>query len=80
MKTQKSLDFLQPNWVCRECGHQWGLWWQEGQYRGPIRHCATLHEGKCDVCGNKKSVTEPRDYGYLKEGWHENLTDKTEII
>lgn len=80
MKTHKPLDFLQPDWVCRDCGHTWGLWWDEGKYSGPVRHCATYHIGKCGVCGNRTDVTEARDYGSLKEGWHETLVDKKEIL
>lgn len=25
---------------------------------------ATWHEGTCDICGLRKAVTEPRDFGY----------------
>lgn len=75
MKTHKPLDFLQPDWVCRECGHQWGLWWDEGKYSGPIKHCSTYHPGKCGVCGNRTDVTHAADYGSLKEGWHETLIE-----
>ncbi len=60
----------QPNWVCRDCGHEWGLWWHESQYKGPACHCATFHQGKCDVCKKTTGVTETRDYGYLKAGWN----------
>lgn len=73
MKTHKLVDLLQPDWVCTDCGRQWGLWWDGGEYAGPAKHCATFHNGKCGVCDKKKSVTEARDYGYLKEGWHEPL-------
>lgn len=75
MKTHKLVDRLQPDWVCNDCGRQWGLWWDGGEYVGPATHCATFHIGKCGVCGEKKSVTEARDYGYLKEGWHEPLVE-----
>ena len=30
---------------------------------------ATWHEGTCGICGEKKPVTEPRDYGHLKREW-----------
>jgi len=53
-------------WVCHECGVKHGGWYQGDGYVGPSKHCATYHEGTCDVCGNKDvAVTEPRDYGYL---------------
>jgi hypothetical protein len=75
MKTHKLVDLLQPDWVCTDCGRQWGLWWDGGEYAGPATHCATFHSGKCGVCNAKKAVTEARDYGYLKEGWHEPLVE-----
>ena len=63
------MDPLQPDWVCRKCGGQWGLWWDEGKYLGPSIHCSTFHHGSCGVCGEKAGVTEARDYGYLRKGW-----------
>ena len=66
MKNKKQSSNLSPRWVCIACGTKWGLWWVKGVYSGPTHHCATYHEGTCDVC-NKPNlpVTEPRDYGYL---------------
>lgn len=34
---------------------------------------STFHLGCCGVCGETKPVTEPRDFGHLRDGW-----DKTE--
>lgn len=50
----------QPVWVCVACGDKWGL-----------KECgiATWHIDQCDVCGQHRAVTEPRDFGYLKTGW-----------
>jgi hypothetical protein len=45
-----------PNWVCMECGLKHGR-------RAP--GVATWHEGECDACGRKASVTEPRDFGHF---------------
>lgn len=51
-----------PQWVCSDCGDKYG--------RGmPHGHLSCWHEDICGVCGEKKAVTEPRDFGYLKEGW-----------
>jgi hypothetical protein len=50
----------QPVWVCSDCGDLYG--------RRPMG-TATFHEGTCEVCGEIKSVTEPRDFGYLKPEW-----------
>lgn len=49
-----------PVWVCFDCGKLYG------------RHEAgicTVHMGTCGVCGENKAVTEPRDFGYLVDGW-----------
>ena len=55
------LDY--PEWICHECGMKYGR-------REP--GSATWHTGKCDVCGETKSVTQPRDFGHLV--WMEILT------
>lgn len=55
-----------PDWICHECGCLYGRWYEDGLYVGPRLHCATYHEGSCDVCKKSKiPVTEPRDYGHL---------------
>jgi len=72
MKVRPQISHLQPNWVCRDCGEKWGRWWDGSEYTGPSPHCATFHEDACGVCGETKSVTEARDYGYLRDGWDVN--------
>lgn len=54
-----------PAWVCEPCGSKYG-------HRTPTE--ATYHAGRCDVCGNSATVTEPRDYGHLKPGWENERT------
>ena len=49
-----------PSWVCSDCGERFGR-------REPSN--ATWHDGECDVCGFTNAVTEPRDFGHLKDGW-----------
>lgn len=51
----------QPAWVCRECGMKHG--------RRCIPGVSTYHMGVCGACTKTLMVTEPRDFGYLKEGW-----------
>jgi len=53
-----------PNWICHDCGTKYGL-----------RECgvATWHMDTCGVCGTKAPVTEPRDYGHLKDGWQDHF-------
>jgi hypothetical protein len=49
-----------PIWICHPCGMRHGN-----------KKCgvATWHENTCDICGAEASVTEPRDYGHLKDTW-----------
>lgn len=49
-----------PAWICRDCGQKHG--------RRAAGIC-TVHVGECDICGAAEMVTEPRDYGHLKDGW-----------
>jgi rubrerythrin len=49
-----------PDWICRQCGFSYG--------RLPDgRLIATYHQDTCGICGKTTSVTEPRDYGHLRE-------------
>jgi hypothetical protein len=55
-----------PDYICNDCGHQYGRWYASGSYTGPSDSCSTYHEGKCDICAKQNvPVTEPRDFGYL---------------
>jgi len=51
-----------PAWICSPCGRKYGR-----------RECgiATWHEDDCGVCGERGMVTEPRDFGHLKDGWRQ---------
>jgi hypothetical protein len=49
-----------PDWICRICGSAHGI----GM---PAGHVSTWHIGPCGICGQFTSVTEPRDYGHLRE-------------
>lgn len=44
--------------ICSDCGQKHG--------RRPAG-AATWHYGTCDLCGAAEMVTEPRDFGGLKE-------------
>ena len=50
--------------VCKDCGSKYGEY---------SVGCSSTWEGKCDVCGETKPVTEARDYGYLNKGIKELL-------
>lgn len=48
-----------PEWICKQCA--------ERHCRGmPEGHIATWHVDECGVCGWRVAVTEPRDFGGMK--------------
>lgn len=49
-----------PNWICDGCGKLHG----RRPFGNP--YGATYHIGECGICGMKCEVTEPRDFGHLK--------------
>jgi hypothetical protein len=53
---------LQADVVCRECGSKYGKY---------SVGCSSVWEGTCDVCDEKKPITEVRDWGYLAKGINE---------
>jgi hypothetical protein len=56
------MSMTYPQWICATCGMEHGNKQTPG--------IATWHYGTCDIC--KKDhvpVTEPRDFGHLKETW-----------
>lgn len=56
-----------PQWVCFDCGRKHG--------RRAAGLC-TMHQGTCGVCGKEDMVTEPRDFGHLKDGWENEPKEK----
>jgi len=48
-----------PVWSCGDCASEAGGQWPKG-------HLGTFHSNYCPVCGNKRAVTSPRDWGYPK--------------
>ena len=51
-----------PAFICGDCGDKQG--------RHSPDEGTTWHIGTCDLCGAEKvAVTEPRDFGHLKDGW-----------
>jgi hypothetical protein len=48
--------------TCHDCGKKYGEY---------SVGCSSTWVGKCDVCGETKSVTEARDYGYFAKGIRE---------
>jgi hypothetical protein len=60
-KTQSDAEY--PRWICRPCG------WQYGRFPRMAR-ISTWHEGICDICGTRGPVSEPRDFGHLRDWKH----------
>jgi hypothetical protein len=50
---------LSADLVCHDCGSKYGTY---------SAGCSSMWEDTCEVCGEKKPVTEVRDYGYLTKG------------
>lgn len=71
MKTINSTDYY-PTWVCFPCGYKYGRW----NAKQRAEHICTIHTGICDICGQERAVTEPRDFGHLKDNWKENTNDE----
>ena len=56
------LKLTQADVVCRDCGMKYGKY---------SVGCSSMWEGECDVCGERKAITEVRDWGYLGKGIQE---------
>ncbi len=50
----ENYDKIEVSWVCADCGVAHGT-------RKP-KEC-TWHEGRCDICGKAKGITQGRDWG-----------------
>jgi hypothetical protein len=60
LQTLKNLKNAEV--TCHDCGKKYGEY---------SVSCSSTWEGKCDVCGEVKGVTETRDYGYFAKGIRE---------
>lgn len=49
----KAIDWKSVTWICLLCGKKYGT---------IVPRMATWHLDRCDVCGNERAVTEPRDF------------------
>jgi len=56
MTTKEEFKTSEPDWVCLGCAKDRGAKMPEG-------HLATFNINTCGICGEEKSVTEPRDFG-----------------
>lgn len=78
MTNKQEMPAEYPVWVCNDCGNRYG--------NRKAGEGATWHYDKCDICKCAGTVTEPRDFGHLKDGWEKaiptiasNITDSTLI-
>lgn len=60
-----------PAWICSACGNALG--------NRKCNECATWHVGECDICGIEGSVTEPRDFGHLRNGFRSESMNEKEV-
>jgi hypothetical protein len=57
---QRLIKALQNAYVCcHQCGDKYGVY---------SVGCSSMWEGKCDVCGQTKIITETRDWAYFITG------------
>ncbi len=58
---------VQADTICMDCGKKYGKY---------SVGCSSVWQGTCDVCGERKGVTEVRDFGYLQKGINELKNQK----
>jgi hypothetical protein len=60
MSNKKLIKKLNDAYTtCFDCGRKYGVY---------SVGCSSVWEGKCDVCGETKPITESRDFGYFITG------------
>jgi hypothetical protein len=62
LKTLKDAEV-----TCHDCGNKYGTY---------SVGCSSTWEGKCDVCGEVKGITETRDYGYFAKTLYGGMSVK----
>lgn len=66
MKKKKILDKVRrlvtknAGYICSMCARKYGGRWPKG-------HCATVHEGPCDICGKVRSLSCVNDWLWGKD-------------
>ena len=55
-----------PGFICATCGEKHGR-------HGIGPRGATWHRDRCDICRNLDWITEPRDYGHLRDTWTDDV-------
>jgi ribosomal protein S27E len=72
MSNKKLIKKLKSAYVtCFDCGDKYGVY--------SVGY-SSIWEGKCDVCGKTKNITEARDFAYFVTGIRKlTLEDKGEV-
>jgi hypothetical protein len=70
MSNKKLIKTLRDAYqTCFDCGDKYGVY---------SVGCSSVWEGKCDVCGETKNVTETRDYAYFVTGIRKLIKEDNE--
>ena len=70
MSNKKLIKKLRDAYqTCSDCGNKYGVY---------SVGCSSVWEGKCDVCGETKNVTEARDYAYFVTGIRKLIKEDNE--
>lgn len=64
MTDESQTTLAQPAWCCITCGEKYG--------HSVQRDISTYHGDTCGVCGKFTTVTEPRDFFYLRKEWRDH--------
>jgi hypothetical protein len=70
MSNKKLIKKLKDAYVtCFDCGDKYGVY---------SVGCSSVWEGKCDVCGETKRITEARDFAYFVTGIRKLIKEDNE--
>jgi hypothetical protein len=70
MSNKKLIKTLKDAYVtCFDCGDKYGVY---------SVGCSSVWEGKCDVCGETKRITETRDFAYFVTGIRKLIKEDNE--
>jgi ribosomal protein S27E len=70
MSNKKLIKKLKDAYVtCFDCGKKYGVY---------SVGCSSVWQGKCDVCGETKGITETRDFAYFVTGIRKLIEEDNE--
>ena len=72
MSNKKLIKKLKDAYVtCFDCGDKYGVY---------SVGCSSVWEGKCDVCGEQKRITQTRDFAYFVTGIRKLIKEDNETV